>query len=154
VIEHLPGDAHRMYPEQLLDRLLPRRLIEVGDTDMDLKLCKSEFLPRETRYLTLSHSWAGKVLTTLTHNNFEKFFLTSLLRVLAEHSGKLLRPPENLDSNTYGSIHCELYKEMSLVGVWEEVPFKFPTVSRILSEDISHLSRENIYCKIANPLVI
>ncbi|KAE9370130.1 HET-domain-containing protein, partial [Stipitochalara longipes BDJ] len=56
-----------------LHRQLPTRLIEVGDTDMDLRLCETLGLPQESQYLTLSHSWGGKVFTTLTRRNFEEF---------------------------------------------------------------------------------
>ncbi|KAN0117032.1 Heterokaryon incompatibility protein (HET) domain containing protein [Hyaloscypha variabilis] len=56
-----------------LDRQLPTRLIEVGDTDMDLRLCETLGLPQELQYLTLSHCWGGKVFTTLTRENFEQF---------------------------------------------------------------------------------
>ncbi|PMD48866.1 HET-domain-containing protein, partial [Hyaloscypha variabilis F] len=56
-----------------LDRQLPTRLIEVGDTDMDLRLCETLGLPQESQYLTLSHCWGGKVFTTLTRENVEQF---------------------------------------------------------------------------------
>ncbi|KAN0106778.1 HET domain containing protein [Hyaloscypha variabilis] len=54
-------------------RQLPTRLVEVGDADKDLRLCRTDILPRYTQYLTLSHCWGGKVFTMLTRSNFRQF---------------------------------------------------------------------------------
>jgi hypothetical protein len=54
---------------------------------MDLKLCRTEFLARETRYLTLSHCWGGKIFTTLTRSNFTEF----LSRIPTESLSKTFR---------------------------------------------------------------
>jgi hypothetical protein len=66
-------DTHPMCSQDSSSRQLPTRLIDVGTSDMDLKLCLTESLPRDTQYLTLSHCWGGKVFTMLTRNNFREF---------------------------------------------------------------------------------
>lgn len=68
-------DTHIKYSQSSFNRQLPTRLIEVGRTDLNLKLCLIGSLPRETQYLTLSYCWGGKVFTTLTRSNFQEFLL-------------------------------------------------------------------------------
>lgn len=66
-------DTHTACSQNSSDRQLPTRLLDVGVSDMDLKLRLSKSLPPEAPYLTLSHCWGGKVFTTLTRNNFQDF---------------------------------------------------------------------------------
>jgi hypothetical protein len=44
-----------------VDRFLPTRLIDVGTTADDVRLCSSQTLPSNAKYMTLSHCW-GKLV--------------------------------------------------------------------------------------------
>ena len=52
---------------------LPTRLVDVGLDDTAVRLCQGDSLPRDTRYLTLSHCWGSVAFTTLTRSNLHKF---------------------------------------------------------------------------------
>jgi hypothetical protein len=65
--------THAKCSQKILERGLPTRLIDVGDTNEELKICETHALCRETQYMTLSHCWGGKVFTTLTPDNFQSY---------------------------------------------------------------------------------
>lgn len=63
--------SHNSCSSILLPRKLPTRLIQVGNTDLDVRLCLSENLPQDVQYLTLSHCWGKIHFETLTRQNLQ-----------------------------------------------------------------------------------
>ncbi|KAF4636811.1 hypothetical protein G7Y89_g1261 [Cudoniella acicularis] len=66
-------ECHESCGALVSERKLPTRLVFVGADDSQLRLSLSQELPKETKYLTLSHCWGGKKFTTLSSENIKEF---------------------------------------------------------------------------------
>jgi hypothetical protein len=60
---------HECKTEQNALRRLPTRLVFVGSGGLPVRVCQSEPLPSDTRYMTLSHCWGQVRFLTLTTKN-------------------------------------------------------------------------------------
>jgi hypothetical protein len=61
--------SHKTCQKAILPGKRPTRLVEVGSDNNTIRVCLSEGMPPNIKYLTLSHCWGEKPFTTLNASN-------------------------------------------------------------------------------------
>ncbi|PQE05055.1 heterokaryon incompatibility protein [Rutstroemia sp. NJR-2017a BBW] len=77
---------HQGCAKEYTDRVLPRRLIDVGSKDEEIRLVETAELLTSIQYLTLSHCWGGLKFKNLTTTNY-----ASLLKCISVKDGFLTK---------------------------------------------------------------